>query len=140
VSALLESECADFEEVGRNATFAGEHGVHYTCRPDALARAVRNLIDNAIKYGGNAKVELRTHRQFVDIIVSDTGPGIPPDKIALAVEPFERLSKARESNDGGFGLGLAVAKAVAEGHDGELILAGNQPTGLVATLRLPKKE
>jgi signal transduction histidine kinase len=137
LSALLESECTDFEEVGRNATFIGQHHVHHACRPDALARAVRNLIDNAIKYGGAAKVELRPQPEFVDIVVSDTGPGIPQDKVALAVEPFERLSQARESNDGGFGLGLAVAKAVAEGHDGELILAANEPTGLVATIRLP---
>jgi signal transduction histidine kinase len=137
LSALLESECQDFEEVGRNAKFVGAHDIHHVCRPDALARAVRNLIDNAIKYGNGARVELRASGGIVDIAVTDTGPGIPADKVELAVQPFERLSKARESNQSGFGLGLAVAKAIAQGHEGELILAANEPTGLVATIRLP---
>jgi signal transduction histidine kinase len=137
LSALLESECLDFEDTGRNARFIGAHGIHYTCRPDALGRAVRNLIDNAIKYGHSARVQLRVGPECVEISVADAGPGIPADKVALALEPFERLSTARESNQGGFGLGLAVAKAVAEGHDGELILRANEPRGLQAILRLP---
>jgi signal transduction histidine kinase len=98
---------------------------------------MRNLIDNAIKYGNGVSVELRTGEGFVDIIVADTGPGIPADKVEMALQPFERLSKACGDNQSGFGLGLAVAKAIAQGHEGELILAANQPTGLVATIRLP---
>ncbi|MGH8177092.1 MAG: ATP-binding protein [Steroidobacter sp.] len=137
LSALLESECLDFEEVGRNAAFVGAHNVHHTCRPDALARAVRNLIDNAVKYGNGALVALRADSEFVYISVADNGPGIPADKMNRALEPFERLSQARESSQGGFGLGLAVAKAISEGHDGELILAANEPRGLIATIRLP---
>lgn len=136
LSALLESECAEFEELGRDVAFAGEHGVHFTCRPEALARAVRNLIDNAVKYAGSARVVLRRAPGLVDIVVTDDGPGIPEDKLQLATEPFERLSKARAGNHGGFGLGLAIAKAIAEGHEGQLILAGNEPRGLRATIRL----
>jgi signal transduction histidine kinase len=139
VSALVESECLDFVDVGRSATFLGEYDVHCACRPDALARAVRNLIDNAVKYASAAQVSVRANGEFVDISIADTGPGIPVDKIALALEPFERLSKAREGDQGGFGLGLAVVKAIAEGHDGELILAANEPSGLIATIRLATK-
>ena len=68
LSALLESECAEFEELGHDVSFVGEHGVQRTCRPEALARAVRNLIDNAIKYGGECaclfagRVELHRDR------------------------------------------------------------------------------
>lgn len=137
LSALLESECAEFEELGRDVTFAGEHGVHFTCRPDALSRAVRNLIDNAVKYAGGARVALRPAPGFVDIVVCDDGPGIPEDKLRLATEPFERLSRAREGDHGGFGLGLAIARAIAEGHEGRLTLVANEPHGLVATIRLP---
>lgn len=137
LSALLESECAEFEELGRDVAFTGEHGVRFTCRPEALARAVRNLIDNAVKYAGSARIALRRAPGCVDIVVSDDGPGIPEDKFQLATEPFERLSKARADEHGGFGLGLAIAKAITEGHEGELILAGNEPRGLVATIRLP---
>jgi signal transduction histidine kinase len=137
LSALLESECAEFEELGHDAVFTGEQAVQHTCRPEALARAVRNLIDNAIKYGGSARVALRRAPSSVDIVVADSGPGIPQDELQLATEPFERLSYARDSDRGGFGLGLAIARAIAEGHEGQLVLAKNEPSGLVATIRLP---
>jgi signal transduction histidine kinase len=137
LSALLESECAEFEELGHDVTFVGEHGVQATCRPEALARAVRNLIDNAIKYGGHARVSLRTASSFIEIAVADEGPGIPEDERRRAIEPFERLSTARETDSGGFGLGLAIVRAIAEGHEGELVLTKNEPRGLVATIRLP---
>ncbi len=143
LSALLESECNDFEEMGHSAKFFGASGILHYCRPEALARAVRNLIENAIKYGGSADVRVEKNNEYneenIVIKVSDHGPGIPLDKLALAVEPFERLSKARENNKGGFGLGLSVAKAIAEGHDGQLILEANQPSGLIATIQLPTK-
>ena len=138
LSTLLASECSDFEESGQKAEFTGEKGVRLHCRPDALARAVRNLIENANKYGDGAVVELRSGVRYVDITVSDTGPGIPADKIDEALEPFRRLSAARESQQGGFGLGLAIVDAVSKGHDGLLLLEANNPSGLVATIRLPR--
>lgn len=137
LSALLESECAEFEELGRDVAFSGEHRVCFRCRPEALARAVRNLIDNAVKYAGAARVTLRPAPGCVDIVVCDDGPGIPEDQLRLATEPFERLSRARDGDHGGFGLGLAIARAIAEGHDGQLTLAAHRPRGLVATIRLP---
>ena len=138
VSALLDSECAEFEEIGHDVRFLGEQGIQHACRPDALARAVRNLIDNAVKYGGAATVTVHATPASIDILVSDNGPGISCDQMALALEPFVRLSSAREGDRGGFGLGLATAKAIAEGHDGELILCANEPVGLVAKIRLPR--
>jgi signal transduction histidine kinase len=137
LSALLESECSDFEEIGSNVAFYGSYGVRCCCRPGALLRAVRNLIENAVKYGSSAKVEVRNCQRFIDIVVSDNGPGIPEQKMEIAARPFERLSKARESDQGGFGLGLSIVEAVARGHDGELLLGSNEPTGLIATIRLP---
>jgi signal transduction histidine kinase len=137
LSALLESECAEFEELGHDVSFVGEHGVQGTCRPEALARAVRNLIDNAVKYGASARVSLRVESSFMEIAVVDEGPGIPEDERRRAIEPFERLSTARESDSGGFGLGLAIVRAIAEGHEGALTLSKNEPRGLIATIRLP---
>jgi signal transduction histidine kinase len=137
LSSLLESECSNFEEIGHDVKFLGGRDIHYTCRPDALARAVRNLVDNAVKYGNCARVVVRASADSVEISVSDEGPGIPSDQFERALEPFVRLSAARESNGSGFGLGLAIAKAIAEGHDGELILAANITRGLLATIRLP---
>jgi signal transduction histidine kinase len=137
LSALLESECAEFEELGHDVSFIGEHGVQGTCRPEALARAVRNLIDNAIKYGASARVSLRVESGFMEIAVADEGPGIPEDERRRAIEPFERLSTARETDSGGFGLGLAIVRAIAEGHEGAFALTKNEPRGLIATIRLP---
>lgn len=157
LGALIESECSDFEAAGASVTITAAPSIHYVCRPDALACALRNLIDNALKYASSAEVALRTsggglgstrdpvdgpagvgnEPGFVIISVADHGPGIPEDKRALALEPFERLSPARESDRGGFGLGLAIARTIVEGHGGELVLAANQPTGLIAMIRLP---
>ena len=138
LGALLESECSNFQDTGRQVVFVGEQTLPCACRPDALARAVRNLIENAIKYGGAAEVRLCACAQSVEISVSDRGPGIPEDRIAQALEPFERLSPARESGQGGFGLGLAIVRAIVDGHQGELVLEPNKPMGLIATIRLPR--
>ncbi len=137
LSTMIANECRDFREAGQRAEFVGVPGVRCTCRPDALMRAVRNLIENANKYGDGATVNLRKTGSTLELSVSDSGPGIPAERLAYAIEPFQRLSAARENNDGGFGLGLAIVKVVAEGHGGQLVLAANEPSGLVATIRIP---
>jgi signal transduction histidine kinase len=137
LSELLESECQEFAELGQPASFNGAYGIRCNCRPDALARAVRNLIDNGIKYGGAAEVALRADGKHVEISVADNGPGIAPELRARALRPFERLSQTNHEGKVGFGLGLAVAQAVAAGHGGEIILDANRPTGLIAKLRFP---
>lgn len=140
LSALVESECTEFADLGRAVAFREGAPVRCLCRPEALARAVRNLIDNALKYAGAADVSVRKTGEAIDIVVADTGPGIPPDRWRDVTQPFVRLSAARESEVGGFGLGLAVVQAVADGHGGTLRFAANEPSGLCATLSLPNRE
>jgi len=137
LTTLVESECRDFSELGETIIFEGESGIQYRCRPEALARAVRNLIENALKYGEQARVAVHKDRENLRIEVSDKGSGIPQHLRVKAKTPFVRLSKARESTLGGFGLGLAVVEAIARGHDGELILSDNRPQGLIAEIKLP---
>lgn len=105
-------------------------------KPEALSRAVRNLIENAVKYGGNAIVNLIVSNDFVIISIADNGQGIPKNKLDYVVKPFKRLSNARESQKGGFGLGLVIAKAIAQGHNSELVLKSNKPTGLITEIKL----
>lgn len=137
VTALVESECADFEDIGAPVRFTAGAPLTCACRPEALARAVRNLIDNAVKHGGGAMVSVRrADGGVVEIRVRDEGPGIPSAELGRVLNPFVRLSGARE-NEGGFGLGLSVVKAVVEGHGGTLELAAGRPRGLVATIRFP---
>ncbi|MEE9328680.1 MAG: HAMP domain-containing sensor histidine kinase [Parvularculaceae bacterium] len=134
---LVESECADFRELGVEISFECKETIHYTCRPDALSRAIRNLIENAIKYAGNADVSINDEGSYIAIAITDTGPGIPPDKMADVLEPFERMSEERDNNTGGFGLGLTIAKAIIEGHDGLFELQPNIPAGLIVLIKLP---
>ena len=91
-----------------------------------------------MKYGGGAHAAVHSENDFIEISISDEGPGIAAEKLDIAMQPFERLSRARKSDDGGYGLGLAIAKAVAEGHDGAFLLKQNTPKGLKAILRLPR--
>lgn len=136
IAALVESECADFEDIGAPVHFEPAAPLPCACRPEAFARAVRNLIDNAVKHGGGATVETRSEGDAVEISVRDQGPGIPVDQLARVLEPFVRLSPARQG-EGGFGLGLCVVQAVAEGHGGVLILQSPASGGLIAILRIP---
>ena len=135
--ALIESECSEFEELGETVTFSGDETIRYHCRPVALGRAIRNLIDNAVKYGGGAEVELIKGDESIEIHVLDEGPGISDHRRSQAFDPFTRLSQARESAKGGFGLGLSIAKAIVDGHDGTLKLESNTPKGLIAVIELP---
>lgn len=82
--ALIESECSEFEELGETVTFSGNQPIHYRCRPVALGRAIRNLIDNAVKYAGGAAVELIKGDDNLDIRVLDEGPGISNHRSATA--------------------------------------------------------
>jgi len=108
-----------------------------TARAGSLRRALRNLIDNAQRYGGGAEVAARPVAGGVEITVADRGPGIPADQLDAVFEPFRRLEGSRSRETGGTGLGLAIARAVAQAHGGSLTLANRAGGGLVATLALP---
>lgn len=137
LTALVESECVEFEERGGRVRFEADRPVRCRCRPVALGQAVRNLIDNALKYAEAADVSVHRAGGWIEVVVRDGGPGIPESRVREATEPFVRLSAARESEKGGFGVGLAVVKAVAEGHGGQLILGQNHPSGLIAVIFIP---
>jgi len=108
-----------------------------TTRPHALRRILTNLIDNALKFGGEAQIEVRsTAGGIVSIAVLDDGPGIPSDKIDAVMQPFYRLEHSRNRDSGGTGLGLAIAQQLAQAIGGTLTLANRPEGGLAATLRL----
>lgn len=107
------------------------------CRPVALKRAVRNLIENAVRYGGNAHVSVRRDRDAAVIAIEDDGPGIAAEKIEEAFKPFVRLEESRSAETGGMGLGLSIARSVAIAHGGSLTLANRPEGGIRAEIRLP---
>jgi signal transduction histidine kinase len=136
VAALADSAVEDFRELGKDALFEDSSRLPLEVQSNLLRRAIRNLIDNAVEYGQRARVRVRTQGKGAAIEVDDDGPGIPDDRIANVLRPFERLEGSRSRETGGAGLGLAIARAVAEAHGGTLTLANRLEGGLRATLTL----
>jgi signal transduction histidine kinase len=108
------------------------------CRPAALKRALRNLIDNAVRYGARADISIVAMPPAVEITIDDQGPGIPEAELARVFQPFYRLDEARGAEVGGAGLGLAIALATVEAHGGELQLRNRANGGLRAAVKLPR--
>ena len=137
VGALADVVVEEFRELGHNVHFAGEVRQIASVSPTLLRRAIRNLVDNGVKYGGSVSVSARTVGVEVLIEIADDGPGIPADSLERVQEPFCRLEESRNRATGGTGLGLTIAKAIAEGAGGALRLANRTEGGILATLAVP---
>ncbi len=137
LGALAASVVEEFEDMGEPVTL--ETGgrivapVHFTW----LKRGLRNLVTNALRYAGTARVSVTRDAGQVILRVDDDGPGIPGDRIASMLEPFTRGETSRNRETGGAGLGLTIARAVAEQHGGALVLTNRPEGGLRAEFRLP---
>jgi signal transduction histidine kinase len=136
--ALVESLCDDAAESGQRVTLRGQVESPYQGRPLALKRCIGNLIDNALRYGGSAEVEVIDSGQNVTLTVADQGPGIPPVSLETVFDPFFRLENSRARHSGGTGLGLGIARNIARAHGGDLLLRNRDTGGLLAELRLPR--
>ena len=136
VDALLESLVEDAVEMDGQAVLVGCCGVDVHARPTALRRCLSNLIDNALKYGGDAQVSASRAPGGLAVIVRDHGPGIPEDDLPRVLDPFVRLETSRSRETGGSGLGLAIARTLAEKCNGVLSLRNHPEGGLEATLIL----
>jgi len=140
LSTVLQAICDEFAAIGHDVRYEGPDHLTLRCRPDALARALANLVDNAVKYGTAAILTLAAPGGdgTVTITVADDGPGITPEEMALVFEPFYRSDQARTlERDRGFGLGLPIAQRIIEGHGGTLELRTRAPHGLTAVVTLP---
>lgn len=138
ISALIESLCDDLRDLGRDVTCQQLERLPYTCRPVALKRALRNLIENATDYGERARLDIEQDRENLNIIIQDDGPGIPEEAFERVFAPFERLEESRNRETGGIGLGLAIARSIIRSHGGDISLANRTGGGLTVTVTLPK--
>ena len=134
--SLLECEVDGAALSGADVTMLDADPVTIVADPIGLQRLVGNLIDNAVKYGGSAQVGLRVEAGEVVIEVADDGPGLPPGDLERVFEPFYRGDPSRNSESGGIGLGLSVARSIALAHGGVLALVAREK-GLTAVVRLP---
>ena len=137
LAALLEDVVGRFRRQGAEIDLHVEDKVDMTLRPHALSRALSNLIGNALRYGGHVWVRAGRRPDAVEILVDDDGPGIPADKRELVFKAFQRLEGSRNVATGGVGLGLTIARDIARGHGGDVLLEDSPLGGLRARVRLP---
>jgi signal transduction histidine kinase len=137
INALLESLQDDATEGGQTIEINGQTTSPFLCRPQSIKRCLSNLIENAIKYGGVARVHVMQLPDSLHIVVSDDGPGVPAEELERLFDPFYRLEASRNRDHGGTGLGLTIARSIAEQHGGKLILKNGVTHGLECHLEFP---
>ena len=139
IDSLIEAICDDAKDVGSDVSYSGKVGKSILASSHGLRRCVTNLLDNAIKYGKSAQVVVHQEGSKVLITIIDSGPGIADDQLESVFQPFNRIESSRSRSSGGTGLGLTIARILAEKHHGSIKLTNNRApaTGLIATLELP---
>ena len=138
LTALVDAVVEDFRDLEQDVTFVEGDRLPLRLRPNPMRRAVRNLIENAVKFGGGAAVRIEAKPRQVAIIVEDDGPGIAPEQLAAVFEPFTRLEGSRSRDTGGIGLGLALARAIVNEAGGDIRLVNRPAGGLRASIILPR--
>jgi signal transduction histidine kinase len=140
LAALIESVCDDLLELGQPVTVDVEGPAPCLIRSHEIRRAVRNLIENAVRYGFSANVKLIAEPDYYVAVIEDDGPGIPPDRLEHVFQPFVRLEHSRSNSTGGVGLGLTLARTIVREHGGDVVLENRAEGGLRAILRLPREK
>ena len=138
---VLETIVADERALGRAVTFESPEGdATLALRPDAVRRCLRNVVENAGKYGGGEIwVTLKAEARRVTVVVEDNGPGIAPEMREEVLRPFVRGDVARnQDKGGGSGLGLSIALDIARAHGGDLTLSRSEHRGLAVTVSFPR--
>lgn len=138
LDSLLDSVCSDAFDAGQRVKLDGQSGMALMGRPIALRRCLVNLIDNAVKYGQYANVMVERMAGAARVRIRDGGPGIAQDQLAKVFEPFYRIETSRSRESGGTGLGLTIARNIAEQHGASVLLANHNDGGLEVTLILPE--
>ena len=131
----------DFADQGLDVTLTGPEQASgplpLRCRKLALTRAIRNLVDNALRYGSRARLSVEQQGGSASVTVDDDGPGLPEAMLERVFEPFFRLEASRSPETGGSGLGLAIARSIVRAHGGDVTLANRPGGGLRALVHLP---
>jgi len=139
LAPLLAEICEGARRAGAEVELEADPALSAVVRPNAVKRALVNLVMNAAAHGSHLTVRAAAAPAGrVEITVDDDGPGIAPDRYEDAFRPFQRLDdEARNQNAKGVGLGLAIARDVARGHGGDVVLDRSPLGGLRATVTLP---
>jgi signal transduction histidine kinase len=140
IASTLQLVADQFADMGQTVAYDGPSHAMAMARPDDLHRAVTNLVENAARFGTATTIRLTVSEHAVTIDVEDNGPGISDVQKSAMLQPFVRGDNARNMDEAsGFGLGLSIARTIAEAHGGELSLNDRLPNGLIVRIALPAR-
>ncbi|TXN74502.1 HAMP domain-containing protein [Methylobacterium sp. WL18] len=137
LAEMVRALADDHVVLGRDVIVASPTSLPFHGRRMALRRVLDNLVENAVRYGGRARITLERGDDVVRVLVDDDGPGIPADRIEEMFAPFARLEGSRNADTGGTGLGLAIARSAIRAHGGDVALVNRAGGGLRAEVSLP---
>lgn len=137
VVALLDEAVRQARRISDGVVLKADGALIVRLRPNAMRRCINNLIGNATRFAKHVVVDAGKRGRSIEITIDDDGPGIPEAHREEVFKPFFRLEGSRNPETGGVGLGMTIARDVARGHGGEIILAESPMGGLRARLRLP---
>jgi signal transduction histidine kinase len=134
--SLIECVADDAAMVGGQVEIVDGAPVTVDGDPVALQRLFSNLVDNALKYGGEARINVRQDGGAAVVEIVDPGPGLSPDELGRVFQPFYRTDASRNLDNGGVGLGLPIARSTARAHGGDVELTST-PGATKAIVTLP---
>ena len=138
IRALVGALAADSEELHHPVRVRGEPVGSFLGKPEGLKRCLQNLLDNATRYGRDVELQIEDSPDTLTLYVRDSGPGIPEQEIERVFEPFYRVEASRNPSTGGSGLGLSIARNLAQSMGGDVTLRNREGGGLEAKVMLPR--
>jgi len=140
MAVLVQTVCDDFADAGAEVRYEGPLHCAALCRPQALQRALINLIDNAVKLDAAVTASLEQERDGFVVTIDDDGPGIPNERKGDVFKPFVSGDPRRNQPNAGTGLGLSIVQAIVQSHNGRIELADRLPHGLSVRLWIPWRQ
>jgi signal transduction histidine kinase len=134
---VLDEAADATPELAERITYTGPEHAVVSLRPLSMKRALGNLVGNALKYGGAARLTLEPRGAGALIAIEDDGPGIPDSALEEVFQPFRRIEASRNRETGGTGLGLTIARSILRAHGGEVTLHNREGGGLRVVATLP---
>jgi signal transduction histidine kinase len=138
IRALVGALAADSEELNHPVHVRGEPVDSFIGKPEGLKRCLQNLLDNATRYGRDVELQIEDNPEALTLYVRDSGPGIPEQELERVFEPFYRVEASRNASTGGSGLGLSIARNLAQSMGGDVTLRNREGGGLEAKVVLPR--
>lgn len=137
LDALMEEAIAPYRRQPGKVHITAIPERPVTLRPNAIRRALRNLVENALRYGRECWITVAVRRRTLIVTIEDDGPGIPESERERVFQPFQRLEASRNVESGGAGLGLSIVRDIVHGHGGEVLLKDSHHGGLKVIVSLP---